>query len=54
MSDVKNEVTIITAFEKLFGLGMEFIIAYNNRELIDLDTGKKFNESKQFDYGSRF
>jgi hypothetical protein len=36
------------------GLWVEFIIAHSNRELIDLDIGKKFNDSKRFDYCPRF
>jgi hypothetical protein len=54
MSNVKNEVTIIIASNKLFGLWAQFIIVHNNGELIDPNMGKKFNESKRFDYKSRF
>jgi hypothetical protein len=51
---VKNEVTIITASNKLFELQAENITIHSNGELIDPDTKKKFNESKRFDYGPRF
>ena len=54
MSDVKNEATIIIISNELFNLWAKFIIAHSNKEFIDLDTRKKFNESKHFDYGPRF
>ena len=54
MSNVKNEIIIIIASNKFFSLLAEFIIAYSNQKLIDLDFGKKFNESKQLDYNPRF
>ena len=51
---MKNEVTIITASDKIFDLKAEFITSHNNDELIDLVTQKKFNERKRFDFGPRF
>ena len=54
MSDVKNEVTIITASNKIFALWADFITSYSNGELINPDTQKKFNESKRFDFRPRF
>jgi hypothetical protein len=54
LSDVKNEVTIITASDKIFDLWAQFITSHSNGKLIDRDTLKKFNESKRFDFGPRF
>jgi hypothetical protein len=54
MLNEKNEVTTIAASDELFGLWVEFIKAHNNGELIDLNTGKKLNDSKRFDYGPKF
>jgi hypothetical protein len=54
LSDVKNEVTIITALDEIFALWAEFITSHSIGELIDPDTQKKFNESKRFDFGPRF
>ena len=54
LSDVKNEVTIITTSDKIFELWTHFITFHSNGELIDLDTKKKFNELKRFDFGPRF
>jgi hypothetical protein len=54
LSDVKNEVTIITASDEIFDLWAQFITSHSNGELIDPDTFKKFNESKRFDFGPRF
>jgi hypothetical protein len=54
LSDVKNEVTIITALDEIFALWADFITSHSNGELIDPDTQKKFNESKRFDFGPRF
>jgi hypothetical protein len=52
--DVKIEVTIITASNKIFDLWAQFITSHSNGKLIDPDTLKKFNESKRFDFGPRF
>ena len=54
LSDVKNEVTIITAFDEIFDLWAQFIISHSNGELINPDTLKKFNENKRYDFGPRF
>jgi hypothetical protein len=54
LSDVKNEVTIITAFDEIFDLWAQFITSHSNGELIDPDTFKMLNESKRFDFGPRF
>jgi hypothetical protein len=54
LSDVKNEVIIITAFDEIFDLWAQFITSHSNGELIDLETLKKFNESKRIDFGPRF
>jgi hypothetical protein len=54
LSDVKNEVIIITASDEIFALWADFITSHSNGELIDPDTQKKFNESKRFDFGPRF
>src|SRR5450759_456536 len=54
LSDVKNEVVIITASDEIFDLWAQFITAHSNGELIDPDTMKKFNEPKKFDYSPRF
>jgi hypothetical protein len=54
LSDVKNEVTIITASNKFFDLRAQFITSHSNGELIDPDILKKFNESKRCDFGPRF
>lgn len=43
MSDVKNEVIIITGYIKPWA---KILTSYSNGELIDLDLGKNFNESK--------
>jgi hypothetical protein len=51
LSDVKNEVTIITALDDIFALWSNFITSHNNGELIDPDTQKKFNKNKRFDFG---
>ena len=53
MLDVKNEVTIIITSSKFFNLWVEFVTAHNNKEFIDPDMEKKFNDIKQFDYGPR-
>jgi hypothetical protein len=54
LSNVKNEVTIITALDKNFALWSDFITSHSTGELIDPDIQKKFNESKRFDFGPRF
>jgi hypothetical protein len=54
LSNVKNEVTIITASDEIFDLWAQFITSHSNGELIDPNTFKKFNESKRFDFGPRF
>jgi hypothetical protein len=54
LSNVKNEVTIITASDDIFALWSNFITSHSNGKLIDPDTQKKFNESKRFDFGPRF
>ena len=54
LSDIKNEVIIITASDEMFDLWSQFITAHCNGELIDPDTQKKFNEQKRFDYGPKF
>jgi hypothetical protein len=54
LSDVKNDVTIITASDEIFDLWAQFITSHSNGELINPDTFKKFNESKRFDFGPRF
>jgi hypothetical protein len=54
MSDVKNEVVIITAPDKIFDLWAQLITSHSYGQLIDLETLKKFNESKRFDFGPRF
>jgi hypothetical protein len=54
LSDVKNEVTIITASDDIFALWLDFITFHSNGKLIDPDMQKKFNENKRFDFGPRF
>jgi hypothetical protein len=46
LSDMKNEMIIITASDEIFDLWAQFITSHSNGELIDLETLKKFNESK--------
>ena len=52
--DMKNEVTIVIASDKIFDLWAQFITFHSNGKLIDSDTLKKFNGSKHFDFGPRF
>lgn len=54
LSDIKNEVIIITASDEIFDLWSRFITAHSNGELIDPDTRKKFNEQKNFNFGPKF
>jgi hypothetical protein len=54
LSDVKNKMTTITASNEIFDLWAQFITSHSNRELIDPETLKKFNEHKRFDFSLRF
>ena len=54
LSDMKNELTIITASNKIFDFWAQFITLHSNGKLIDPKALKKFNESKRFDFGPRF
>ena len=48
ISDLKNEVKIITLPDELFGLWKEFLEMYTTRSLINPDTMERFNQVKNF------
>jgi hypothetical protein len=48
ISNLKNEVKIITSLDELFGLWKEFLERHTTRSLINPDTMEKFNQAKNF------
>ena len=48
ISDLKNEVKIITLPDELFGLSKEFLEIHTTGSLINPDTMKRFNQVKHF------
>ena len=54
LSNIKNEVIIVTASDKIFDLWSRFITTHSNGKLINPDMRKKLNEPKQFNFGPKF
>jgi hypothetical protein len=54
ISDLKNEVKIITSPDELFGLWKEFLERHTTGALINPDTMEKFNQAKNFKVTKNF
>jgi hypothetical protein len=54
ISDLKNEVKIITSPNELFGLWKEFLDTHTMGDLINPDTMEKFNQAKNFKVTKNF
>jgi hypothetical protein len=54
ISDLKNEIKIITSPDELFGLWKEFLERHSTGALINLDTMEKFNQAKNFKVTKNF
>jgi hypothetical protein len=54
ISDLKNEIKIITSLDELFGLWKEFLERHSTRALINPDTMEKFNQAKNFKVTKNF
>jgi hypothetical protein len=54
ISDLKNEVKIITSPDELFGLWKEFLDRHTMGALINPDTMEKFNQAKNFKVTKNF
>ena len=54
ISDLKNEVKIITLPDELFGLWKEFLEMHTTGFLVNLDTMERFNQVKYFKLTKNF
>jgi hypothetical protein len=54
ISDLKNEVKIITSLDELFGLWKEFLERHTTGSLINPDTMERFNQAKNFKVTKNF
>jgi hypothetical protein len=54
ISDLKNEIKIITSPDELFGLWKEFLERHSIGALINPDTMEKFNQAKNFKVTKNF
>jgi hypothetical protein len=54
ISDLKNEVKIITSRDELFGLWKEFLERHTTGSLINPDTMERFNQAKNFKVTKNF
>ena len=54
ISNLKNEIEIITSPDELFGLWKEFLERHTMGSFVNPDTTKKFNQAKNFKVTKNF
>jgi hypothetical protein len=54
IADLKNEIKIITSPDETFELWKEFLEKHSTGGLINLDTGDRFNQAKNFKVTKNF
>jgi hypothetical protein len=54
IADLKNEVKIITSPDETFKLWKEFLEKHSTGDLINSDTGDRFNQAKNFTLAQEF